>query len=316
MDFWDLTTLLFRRWYAALPLLVATAVASFATLQNVTPNYIANAYVQLIPPTVVEKTDQTAGTTQHINPWMDLGLAALGNAATISLKDESVLTSLTAAGYSENFTMTPNSANLMVTFEVTGTSATQAAKTADQLVKLFVQSVVDLQTAYGVQQTNLITTRRLDLGNNLTESNSNVKRAVVAVGVAGILLTLAFTIGLDAMVRRRSRRLAALAGDDPVDLRRPPSRREPSAPPAARPAQQQLVISPVSPSTSRPAPAQGQYGSPMGGAAMVDQNVDQYGEPTERNGSLPVPTDATVVLPLAYQKSRGKAAESEGTQRR
>jgi len=316
VDFWDLTTLLFRRWYAALPLLVATVVASFATLQNVTPNYIANAYVQLIPPTVVEKTDPAVGTTQHVNPWMGLGLAALGNAATISLKDESVLTSLTTAGYSENFTMTPNSSNLMVTFEVTGTSATQAAKTADQLVKLFVQSVVDLQTAYGVQQTNLITTRRLDLGNNLTESNSNVKRAVVAVAVAGILLTLAFTIGLDAMVRRRSRRLAAMAGDDPVDLRRPPSRREPSAPPSGRTGQQ-VIISPVSPSTSRPAPAQSQYGSPMAGAVMVDQNVDQFGEPTERSVPLPVPTDATVVLPLAYQNSRGsKAAESEGTQRR
>jgi capsular polysaccharide biosynthesis protein len=315
VDFWDLTTLLFRRWYAALPLLVATAVASFATLQNVTPNYIANAYVQLIPPTVVEKTDQTPGATQHINPWMDLGLAALGNAATISLKDESVLTSLTASGYSENFTMTPNSDNLMETFEVTGTSAAQASKTADQLVKLFVQSVVDLQTAYGVQQTNLITTRRLDLGNNLTQSNSNVKRAVVAVGVAGILLTLAFTIGLDALVRRRSRRLAAMAGDEAPELRRPPTRREPAAAPASR--QQQLVISPVSQSTSRPAPGpgQGQYGSPMG-TVLVDSNEDQFGEPTERNGTLPVPTDATVVLPLAYQKSRGKAAESEGTQRR
>jgi hypothetical protein len=62
-----------------------------------------------------------------------------------------------------------------------------------------------LQTDDRVSDADAIRTRRLDQGTNVKESNSKVKRALVAVAGAGLMLTAAVTIGLDAWLRRRRR---------------------------------------------------------------------------------------------------------------
>ncbi len=83
------------------------------------------------------------------------------------------------------------SASPLVTFEITGSTQAQALGTTDQLVRRFEQSVIDLQGVYRVAPADLITPRRLDLGTNLEESDARVKRALVGVAGAGLLLTVA-----------------------------------------------------------------------------------------------------------------------------
>jgi hypothetical protein len=96
----------------------------------------------------------------------------------------------------------------LVTFEVVGTTKEQATQTVEFLADTFDRNVVALQDAYGAPKTEKITTRRLDLGSNVTESNSKMKRALVAVAGAGVLLTAALTISMDAFLRRRTRKAA------------------------------------------------------------------------------------------------------------
>ena len=213
MDFWDLTKLLFRRWYVAGPLLLLTLAGTFIAGQRIEPDYVATSYVQLVPPAITPKQSDGKAARPR-NPWLDLGVSSLGKAGLLTVQDQKVVEILEKSGYSEDFTLTLDSALPIVTFEVIGNSEDQASSTAEELIKRFDASVATLQKEYGAAPDQSITTRQLDLGDNVTESTSKVKRALVAIGAVGLLLTVALTITVDAVVRRR-RAGRPVAGEAP-----------------------------------------------------------------------------------------------------
>lgn len=218
MDFWDITKLLVRRWQVALPMLLLSAAITGATVSQVKPDYVATAYVQLVPPAAVKTTtpEQQIMTADQRNPWLTQGLGTLGNAAIVQAQDQSVAEEFKRTGYADTYTVTMGQNSPLVTFEITGKSARQARDTAEKLVTVFTDSVAQLQTSLAVTQPNFITVKRLDLGGNVVKSTSKVKRALVAVAAAGLLLTAGVTIGADAWLRRRNarRRQRRLDEDD------------------------------------------------------------------------------------------------------
>lgn len=205
MDFWDLTKLLFRRWYVAGPLLLLTIAGTVAAAVSIKPDYVATSYVQLVPPAVTPKMND-GKAPQPRNPWLDLGVSSLGKASILTVQDQKVAEGLADAGYSDNFTLTLDSSLPIVTFEVIGRTKVQASATSEVLIKRFAASAASLQNEYGAAADQSISTRRLDLGNNLTESTSKVKRALVAIAACGLLVTVAVTIAADALLRRRAGR--------------------------------------------------------------------------------------------------------------
>jgi hypothetical protein len=162
---------------------------------------------------------------QQRNPWLNQDLATLGDAAIVTLQDQSVLDAFDAAGLSDSFTLQMGSSGLMVeayqtgktipmvTVEVVAKSREQADATARELITRFDASLITLQTAYGVSTTDLITTHRLDLGNNIQQSSANVKRATGALLAVAVLAAIAITVGVDVVIRRRrARRPVAISG--------------------------------------------------------------------------------------------------------
>jgi capsular polysaccharide biosynthesis protein len=207
VDFWDLTKLVFRRWYVAVPLLVITGLAAVYTMQTVKPDYKATAYVQLIPP---PEASIAKDIKDLRNPWLDLGLGALNTAATYATVDKKFLDQLTTAGLSDNVVITNGYPAPIATVEVIGASKDIAASTADAVVRHFNDIVKSLQDDYAVQTPGRILTRRLDTGNNLEETGGKVKRALVAVVGAGGLITAGLTVAFDALMRRRARKRSRL----------------------------------------------------------------------------------------------------------
>ncbi|MFV2012113.1 MULTISPECIES: hypothetical protein [unclassified Micromonospora] len=209
MDFWDLTKLLFRRWYVATPLLLISVAAAGWTRMAVEPDYIATSYVQLIPPTAANTApDEDAPTTPR-NPWLELGLGSLSRAAALTVQDQAVLKQLDAAGLSENVAITLDNQQPIMTIEVVGESEDQATETTEEVVRRLEASVVGLQADYGASEESFITARRLDRGDNIQEANSKVNRATIAVAGVGVLLSAALTIGIDGLLRRRRPRPVA-----------------------------------------------------------------------------------------------------------
>src|SRR5581483_317171 len=152
-------------------------------------------------------TGSNAGP-EYRSPWIGLGLGALNTAATYATIDQTFLTQLLATGLSDNVTITDGYPAPIATFEVIGNSQAQATSTMDMAIERFNDSVKALQDDYGVQKQGLIVTRRLDEGKNLAQSGGKVKRALIAVAGAGLLITIGITIGVDAAIRRRARRKA------------------------------------------------------------------------------------------------------------
>lgn len=209
MDFWDLTKLLFRRWYVAAPLLVISVAAAGWTRMSVEPDYIATSYVQLIPPTAATTAPDPQTPTTPRNPWLELGLGSLSRAAALTVQDQAVLKQLDAAGYSENVAITLDNQQPIMTIEVIGESELQATETTEEVVRRLEASVVGLQADYGASEESFITTRRLDRGDNIQEANSKVNRAMIAVAGVGVLLSAALTIAVDGLLRRRRPRPSA-----------------------------------------------------------------------------------------------------------
>ncbi|BCJ57100.1 hypothetical protein [Micromonospora endophytica] len=262
MDFWDLTKLLIRRWYVAGPLLLLTIGATLFAAVTIEPNHVATSYVQLVPPSVTPK-ESDGRAHRPRNPWLDLGLPSLAKAAILTVQDQRVVEGLKDAGFTDTFTLTLDQALPIVTFEVIAPTKEQASATTQELVRHFDESVARLQTDYGAAAEQTITTLRLTIGENVTESTSKVKRALVAIAAVGILLTTALTVLLDAVIRRRRARREE--GSRPA-----PTSGMVYGPPASEP------MRPWQARRSEPDPARGRHDDPA---------------------LEPVPADATIIVP-------------------
>jgi hypothetical protein len=290
VDFWDLTKLVFRRWYIALPLLVLTGAATVWTGFAVKPDYKATSYVQLIPP--AGATGSTVAADMR-NPWIGLGLGALNTAATYTTIDQTFLTELKADGLSDNVVITDGYPAPIATIEVVGASALQATMTMDRVIERFDENVRSLQNDYGVQKPGLIVTRRLDEGKNLAKAGGKVKRALIAIGGAGILVTVGLTIAIDALIRRHARRKAARAQAEEAADSAPP---HPSASGSVR--------------LGRAGPAD--HDGAAGNVAGRDRRRTGAAKVAEPEPAGPA-TEVTIVLPRIYDDE--PASDSGGIQR-
>jgi hypothetical protein len=204
LDFWDLTVLIFRRWKIALPLLMLAIGGTIFVALTAKPDYTMTSYVQLIPAKVAPTDNPTSASLR--NPWNQLGLNTLGQAAIYATQDQSFLDQLKAAGHSDNFTLTMTYPNPIVTVEVVGTTQDDARDTTQLIVNRLRGAAESLQRGSGVGDADIIATQRLDQGQNLVPSRSKQKRAILAVAAAGLVVTAGGTVGFDAILRRRSRR--------------------------------------------------------------------------------------------------------------
>ncbi|WP_030435770.1 hypothetical protein [Actinoplanes subtropicus] len=212
--------LIFRRWKIALPLLLLSIGATAYVALTAKPDYKMTSYVQFVPAKVTG-TDNAANAAAR-NPWNQLGTNTLGQAVIYATQDQGFLDSLKAGKHTDNFTLTLTYPNPIITVEVVGTTADDARTTTDLIINRMKSSADALQRSSGATDADLITTQRLDRGANVAPSNSKMKRAVIAVGAAGLVLTAGGTVGFDAIMRRRARKQQELAngavagaGDDP-----------------------------------------------------------------------------------------------------
>jgi capsular polysaccharide biosynthesis protein len=331
VDFWDLSKLLVRRWWVAVPMVALTFALMGLTYTTVKPNYNVTAYVVLVAP--VGTPDKQGELTQaQRNPWLFQGLLALANAASTSVLDPAVPEEMQNAGFSPSFTVAMTATSAVITFTVTGNSAEQATGTATELVRRYAESVKALQDQTRVAPADQITASRLGSAVGAVESNGNVKRALAAMGGAGLLMTAGATIGVDALLRRRSRR--RLEQDDLLDVAPMPMSApvSPSEPAPARPA-------PAGPTVSRSSVLQPVSPAPVRDRVDVDAKVPpsrvtvngggpadskDAGRPAEVTAALVAPVtasvepdagerltrapdrepDTTIVLPLTFGSSR------------
>lgn len=214
MDLWDLTLLLLRRWYVAVPMLLASIAAVLLTAQGASPDYKSKGHLQMIPPPSFGKPVNPTAPARPYNPWLDLGYQALGNAVLIKVTDPPVLKQLASSGLSESVTVTLAERIPLLEIEAVGSSPEQATATVRRVMALLAEGITAEQKRYGVLPEDTITTLTLNDGASVEVVTSKVKRLVVVAGGLGLLTTTAGTIGFDALMRRRSRRREVAAAQN------------------------------------------------------------------------------------------------------
>jgi hypothetical protein len=288
VDFWDVTRLMFRRWYVAVPLTLVTAVATVFMAVAVRPDYQLTSYVQLIPPLTASDALQVASAQ---NPWNQLGLESLVQAADYATVDQTFLDGLKARHLSTNFSVTVGSPPGGATFEVVGKTEKQTVDSMAMILQKFYESIRSLQVSYGVGNQDLITTERLDEGQNLKRPAGKVKRAIVAIAAVGLLITCGATITVDVVMRRRKRRRAGsvTVSGTVAPGTAPPGRQAPATAPPRR--DRDLVTSPARPSGT-------------GGEAAPERTDRLPPAPDDTALIRPIPDDATIVLPIPRDQWR------------
>jgi hypothetical protein len=334
VDLWDLTKLLFRRWYFAVPMLLVSVVMVIGAAMTVEPDYSAKGYLQMIPPPGSREPENPNARPRPRNPWLDLGYEALGNAALLKVTDKAGLERLVKAGLSDDVTVVMSEDSPLFEIEAIGGSPAQATATVQEIIKRLNENVAESQRVWGVYPEDTITTYTVDDGRNVEVVTTKLKRILIVAAGLGVLLTAATTIGLDALLRRRGRNdfpdsdLDAPGGGPPprmpdlVTPARPDPGPHPGPPSPRRDWRDpDLGLQPpaIGPVLSLPAGSQERrrtnpYLTPQNETAPVtDSAPAPSAEPTPVS---PAPrgdeeadyddanADATIVLPLAYLSKR------------
>ncbi|MFI7544401.1 hypothetical protein [Actinoplanes sp. NPDC049599] len=315
MDLWDLTRLLLRRWYFAVPMLLASVAVVVLAAQTVSPDYKAMGYMQLIPAPSTGKIADPKAKQRPVNPWLDLGYAALGNAAALTVTDTTSLEKLADQGYSDSVTVILNERTPLFEIEAVGHSKEQATGTVRQVIELLQTDIAAKQKQYGTLPEDTISTLVINDGSSPEQDGGKVKRILIVAAGLGLLMTTAATIALDYWLRRRSLRRAAdddsaddtdKPTDKPTDSGRSGLLAEAEKTRVLRPGRSQPV--PPQPARTNGQPAPGNvYSSDRRAAEGGSHAVPRQAKGAREGNGVAEPelgVDATVILPAPNQTRR------------
>ena len=302
MDLWDLTRLLLRRWYFAAPMLLASVAVVVMAAQTVSPDYKSTGYMQLIPAPSTGKAQDPKAKQRPANPWNDLGYAALGNAAAITITDQTSLDRLVGEGYTDSVTVVMNESTPLFEIEAVGNSKEQATGTVREIIKLLQADISAKQRQYGTLPEDTISTLVINDGSSPQLESGKVKRVLIVAAGLGLLLTTAATIALDYWLRRRARRRSE---EDSADEAVAPAERGQAD--QLEPGDRTRVFRPTK--IEPPQPSTHAAGNVYSGDRRKSE-PKAHASVRPANGTVQAPpdtpVDATIVIPMPHQARRSQ----------
>ncbi|HEX6682356.1 MAG TPA: hypothetical protein VF062_06150 [Candidatus Limnocylindrales bacterium] len=264
--------------------------AVFALL-SVPPDYTVVGQVAVTPAPAPD--DPVGGPVRPKNPYT---VVTLGELTLTYLNRPEAKRQLAAEGLSPDYEITMKTFGLaLIDIKVTAKAVPQATQTLARLIEMLRDEFRHRQDAFQLAQEKKITPEVLNAGEEIVVVRTVGKRTLIVIVGVGILITVAVSLWVDALVRRRQSR----------GMAQPPAR----------------FAVPMPPAPLSPAPA-GRSG-PFPPVIPVTPVIPVI--PNAANAAT-VPIDAgeedndnTIVLPLAgvswtiAQGKRGAAASGETT---
>lgn len=339
MDFWDVAKLMWRRWYVTVPALLLTLAGAIWTGLTVNPDYQVTGHVALVGPAVQRAEGEN--TLTRINPWSG---EALADAATIRLQGKALADLLKAEGFTGEWSALVAGRLPVIRLEVIAERPEQAQATLQRLREAIELEVRDRQAQYNVTPEEQVTTVDYDGGETVEAVTGKVKRALIVVVGAGLILTTGSVIAYDAIARRRRGphgpagqpevpsgagtaeppraryQYATAAGAATIPVAGPPNGAHAPAPIArtAQPVQVRYADQPYDePDYANPEYADQAYDPPYHEPTTADRSTGWPVSPAAPSGrpAARPPDDSTVVLPLSGLMSGRAAAGRSGAGR-
>lgn len=199
MDTDSMMTVLRRRWWIVLCGLVLTFGLGFGTMTKVAPTYQAKASVLFLSPP----------TGSGDNPYLDMsGLAGLADVVATRVANSDSTDALLANGTTGTFTIARDQTTsapilLIIAKDATAAGALQTAKAVSDLVP---STLASLQSSAAVPTKARVTVSSLTTSKTASAVRKSQLRAVIAVVVLGLIVTLFVVGSIDRAAMRRRRR--------------------------------------------------------------------------------------------------------------
>lgn len=270
MYIWHILRLLARRWAVSVPMLLLTAAAAAVSASNVPPDYVATAYVSLLPPSV--RHNPAPGETRQVNPW-DAG--RLTSAVIVRLNTRSLAGQIKREGFDGTWAAgLDREYGPVIRLEVTASTEAAARSTMSRLLRELHDEVTRQQARYpGLGPDDMISAARFDSGDEVRATTTKIRWATAVAAAIGLLMTAAVSGSVDAVLRRRTRDRSG------ADVRQPSTDTE---------ATQPVRI------TNLP------WQTPTAGAPpALLLNPGRSSTAAASRGSTPASDDSTIVLPFS-----------------
>ena len=304
MDFWDVAKLMWRRWAVTVPALLITVAATIWVAVTVEPDYQVTGHVAVVGPSIQRSAGNSDVT--RVNPWSS---EALADAAAIRLQGKALADELAAEGFDGSWEAGVTGRLPVIRIEVVAERPEYAQATLERLREVIDEEVSGLQAAHNVPPEERITTVSYDGGESVEPVTGKVKRAIMVVFAAGLIITVGLAVAVDAMARRRQAKRAEQAAPTP------------GAPEPVRPRYQFGSQPAEKASVSAPPVNSGPHfgrvnGEEQDATSVLESpvRVEYSNEPTSpAPAAPPIGDDSTIVLPLSYADPlrRQKSQDSE-----
>jgi hypothetical protein len=202
MDLWDVAKVMWRRRWVAAPLLLLSFVAAVFALLTVPPDYTAKATIAVLPPQQATGGARP-GETALVNPFTPDTIAEFVSA---SLNRPEIKRQMFAAGFCVDYELTMKGFGLTtIDIKVTCKSNQAVTATLHRLIEM-------VQAEFARHQVNLtplesITSNVIDEGEEISVVRTVGKRTLIVIVGVGLIVTVAVSLWVDALIRRRSLRL-------------------------------------------------------------------------------------------------------------
>jgi capsular polysaccharide biosynthesis protein len=198
LDFWELLSILSRRWVVVVPLVVLTAFAALFAPRTVDPTYDATSSAILVGPSAGE-------SWQKSNPFLNVGLATTAAALVVAADAPATRKAVGEAGNASDYKVAQAaSRSPIVKVQASADTPKIAVATVNQVIDIMSRQLAQSQDAVEAPRNSRLTMQRLTpeiLPAPVYDGATRVRLVALAVGL-GVTITLALV--LDGLARRRN----------------------------------------------------------------------------------------------------------------
>lgn len=295
MDLWMLLQALIRRWYVAVPLLAVTAVSTVALTDSVLPEYEVSGAVLLVGPGRSDEVIEELPGQDNRLLQLSGSLGTVSQALGFTIGSQRVRSEFADAGLLPDYQLGTDSRSPIMQFIVAGEDPDLVVATMDALIVFVEDELNRTQDELGTPPNDRIEVRAISSDNQPSEGLSSRRRAQILLLAVGLLVTIAATITVDALLRiagdrraRRKRRRAAAAATDGTnseDSSGPPSTSLPGEDEIARFEQRSMAL-------GEPGPATGASATPgLADDLFADDTTDDVANRRLAPGLQPAATE-------------------------
>jgi capsular polysaccharide biosynthesis protein len=203
MEFWTSVKVIMRRWYVVVPCLIATVAIGLYLVHQAKPSYKASGSVLLSTNGQAARPATTPSTVAGVNPYANMDQSQLAFLVSQTAGGSAFADEMVASGASSTYSVVAIEGEPAMTVSATAATPAQATSSYHKLVSLLDSELQRRQLAVGAPANALVGVRDWTTPNKALPQNAAKVKALIMVVTVGLLLTLALTFLVDALLTNR-----------------------------------------------------------------------------------------------------------------